>query len=78
VRVIAAPIAICEQEVGGACSPADLFYRLNVFPIEVPPLRDRKGRYTAAGRRISSASSRQRMGKLFMACIAPARSAASI
>jgi transcriptional regulator with GAF, ATPase, and Fis domain len=42
VRVIAATNRNLESAIAGGAFRSDLFYRLNVFPIEMPPLRQRK------------------------------------
>lgn len=42
VRVLAATNRNLEEQVAAGSFRADLFYRLNIFPIPIPPLRDRR------------------------------------
>ena len=42
VRVLAATNKVPDEAVKGGHLREDLFYRLNVFHIHMPPLRDRK------------------------------------
>lgn len=62
VRVLAATNRNLAVEVSHKRFREDLFYRLNVFPIELPPLRDREGDVSALAWRFVEEFS-EKMGK---------------
>jgi two-component system, NtrC family, nitrogen regulation response regulator NtrX len=59
VRVIAATNKNLEEEILRSTFREDLFYRLNVIPIHVPPLRDRKDDLAALVRHFADLFSRE-------------------
>jgi len=59
VRIISATNKKLEQEVIEGNFREDLFFRLNVIPIKVPPLRDRKGDVRLLSRHFAEKYSRK-------------------
>lgn len=63
VRVLAATNKILEEEIEKGTFRADLFWRLNVVPIHLPPLRDRLEDLPALVRDFLSQFSRKGLGQ---------------
>ncbi|MEZ5529434.1 MAG: sigma-54 dependent transcriptional regulator [Porticoccaceae bacterium] len=64
VRIIAATHRNLEQLVAEGKFRMDLYYRLNVFPVEVPPLRERVSDIPVLIRDLVGKLSRERKGSL--------------
>jgi len=74
VRLVAATNRDLQQMVAAGCFRMDLYYRLNVFPILLPPLRERREDIPALVEHFAEHFSRK-MGKP-IDCIPPATMAA--
>lgn len=59
VRVIAATNRKLEDEIAAGKFRLDLYYRLNVYPITVPPLRDRKSDIPALAKHFTTQFARE-------------------
>jgi len=65
VRVVATSNRALEDEVRAGRFREDLYYRLNVFPIHIPPLRERRGDILPLARRVLQRAAQGAQGRVF-------------
>jgi two-component system response regulator FlrC len=65
VRVVATSNCDLEAEVQSGRFREDLFYRLNVFPLRIPPLRERRADILPLAKRLLRSGSEGAQGKAF-------------